>query len=153
VESIGTASTDVSGLFQGGNFMIDDSKEVAQLLQDMEEQLPIAVRPTPQLSESLRSRGTEPAACEEMQIESLLYLGDEGGIACGLKWPGSGTTAVVASLTHVRVDDGHPLAKRIKRYQSARSTKIALMNRGASSAPVYTTSVRPRKKRRGRHGR
>ena len=133
--------------------MIDDKQEVGQLLRDMQEQLPIRVRPTQQLSERLRGGGTELQADEEVQVESVLYLGDEGGIACGLKWPRAGTTAVVVSLTHVRIDDGHPLAKRIKTYQSARSRKIAMMNSGAKQSQFAVKPDGARLKRRRRHRR
>ena len=133
--------------------MIDDQKEAAQLLQDMQEQLPIRVRPTRQLSETLKRSGTELRSDEEMQIESLLYLGDEGGIACGLKWPGAGKNAVVVSLTHVRVDNGHPLAARIETYQSTRSMKIAMMNSAGGPSRGGVKPSEARSKRRGRRRR
>ena len=105
--------------------MIDDEKEVKQLLRDMEGQLPISVRPTRQLVETLVQGGMKCRPDEQLQIASVLYLGDVGGIACGLKWPGAGKNACVTSLTHLRVDDSHPLAARIGAYQAKRSAKIA----------------------------
>jgi len=39
--------------------MIDDEKEVTQLLRDMEGQLPISVRPARELVELLTRRGTK----------------------------------------------------------------------------------------------
>ena len=110
--------------------MIDDEKEVQQLLHDMQGQLPISVRPARELVESLTLRGTKCRPDENLQIGSVLYLGDVGGIACGLKtWPAAGADAVVVSLTHLRVDASHPLAARIQAYQSQRAAKIARSDR------------------------
>jgi len=106
--------------------MIDDEKEVKQLLRDMEGQLPMRVRPARELVETLTRRGTKCRPDENLQIGSVLYLGDVGGIACGLNpWSTAGTDAVVVSLTHLRVDASHPLATRIQAYQAKRAAKIA----------------------------
>jgi len=83
--------------------VIDDLKQAAQLLHDMNARLPIPVHLTPHLLETLRSRGTQLRFDEEVLIDSVLYLGDEGGIACGLKVPGAGKDAVITSLTHLRI--------------------------------------------------
>ena len=130
--------------------MIDDAKEAAQLLHDMHAQRPIPVHLTPQLLEMLRSRGTQLRFDEDVLIESVLYLGDEGGIACGLKWPGAGKDAVITSLTHLRIDDEHPLAEQIKRYQSTRSRKIAMIDSGVEPP---RGSVKPDRKGRRRSDR
>ena len=127
--------------------MIDDEKEVVELLRDMEDQLPIPVRPTVQLSKSLTQGGTELRPNQEVQIESVLYMGDVGGIACTLKWPGAGKSGVVTSLTHLRIDNGHPLAGRIKAYRPRRSLKIGHSN--GSGKPIQSRFKRKRK-RRGR---
>jgi hypothetical protein len=107
--------------------MIDDEKEVAGLLRDMEEQLPVGVRPARELVESLMRSGVACRPDEDLEIGSVLYLGDAGGIACALKtWATAGKNAVVVSLSHLRVDDSHPLAARIKAYQSGRAARIAM---------------------------
>ncbi|MGA2259436.1 MAG: hypothetical protein ABSG53_32580, partial [Thermoguttaceae bacterium] len=111
--------------------MIDDETEVTQLLRDMEALFPISVRPARELVETLIRSGTKCHPDENLQIESVLYLGDVGGIACGLKaWPSAGTNAVVVSLTHLRVDSSHPLAARIRAYQAKRTVKIAQSDDG-----------------------
>jgi hypothetical protein len=51
----------------------------------------------------------------------------------------------VTSLTHLRVDDDHPLAARIGAYQSKRSAKIALSADGPGQ-PRRSAELR-RKKR------
>ena len=130
--------------------MIDDEKEVTQLLRDMEGQLPIIVRPNRQLVETLVQGGMKCRPDEELQIASVLYLGDVGGIACGLKWPGAGKNACVTSLTHLRVDDNHPLAERIGAYQSKRSAKIA---RSTDGPGLPRRNAELRRKKRGHVGK
>jgi hypothetical protein len=126
--------------------MIDDEKEVQQLLRDMEGQLPISARPTRGLLQTLAQGGMKCRPDESLQIGSVLYLGDVGGIACALKkWPTAGKDAVVVSLTHLRVDDSHPLAARIRAYQAKRSAKIA--RSGGPELPRRDAESR-RKKRR-----
>lgn len=102
--------------------MIDDQKEVRELIQAMKDQLPIPARATPALAQSLRQRGTAIDANQSVQIDSVLNLGDEGGLACALGM--FGTDAVIVSITHLRIDDGHPLAGRIRAYQLRRTQRI-----------------------------
>ena len=125
--------------------MIDDEKEVAGLLRDMEEQLPIGVRPARELVESLTRSGVACRPDEALKIGSVLYLGDAGGIACALKtWATAGKNAVVVSLSHLRVDDSHPLAARIKAYQSRRAARIAM----SDAVPERRRGGKSRRKKR-----
>ena len=102
--------------------MIDDQIEVDALIQAMNDQLPIQAYATPALVQSLRQRGTAIEVNQPVQIDSVLNLGDVGGIACGLgKFR---TDAVVASITHLRFDESHPLASRIREYQIHRTQRI-----------------------------
>ena len=102
--------------------MIDDQMEVRELIQAMKDQLPIQAYATPALAQSLRQRGTAIEANQPVQIDSVLNLGDEGGIACGLgKYQ---KDAVVVSITHLRFDESHPLAGRIRAYQVHRTQRI-----------------------------
>jgi hypothetical protein len=55
----------------------------------------------------------------------VMYLGDEGGIGCGLTVPGHADPAVVVSLTHLRLPSTHPLAPAVRAYQSVRTRKLA----------------------------
>jgi hypothetical protein len=102
--------------------MIDDQMEVRELIQAMKDQLPIQAYATPVLVQSLRQRGTAIEANQPVQIDSVLNLGDEGGIACGLGT--FRTDAVVVSITHLRFDQSHPLADRIRAYQVHRTQRI-----------------------------
>jgi hypothetical protein len=56
-----------------------------------------------------------------VKIEHVFYAGDEGGIVCGLAFPGAGSQVVVISLTHVRIAATHPLADAIRDYSCRRA--------------------------------
>ena len=105
--------------------MIDDPTQVTALILKMEAHLPIPAQATNALVRTLRASGVNIASKRRMQIEKVVYLGDEGGIGCGLKVPGQADTAVVVSLTHLRLPSAHPLAPDIRAYQIARTKKLA----------------------------
>jgi len=102
--------------------MIDDQKEVRELIQAMQDQLPIQAYATASLSQSLRQRGTAIKANQPVQIDSVLNLGDEGGIACGIGM--FRTTGVIVSITHLRFGESNPLELRIRAYQFRRAQRI-----------------------------
>jgi hypothetical protein len=122
--------------------MIDDEREVEQLMRDMGRHLPIRVQASLPLSENLRQQGIKLRFGEEAQIESTVYLGDMGGIGCAIKWPSAGKDAVVVSLTHLQIDAAHPLAARVQSYQSKRAKRIAL-SEGGPGGPS-SISFRPK---------
>jgi hypothetical protein len=104
--------------------MIDNPVEVEQLMRKMEEHLPIPARGTSVLVRFLRDKGIKLPASRRVEIESVHYLGDEGGIACGLKKPDS-KEAVVVSLTHLRLEGRHPMAQDVRAYQIRRTAGLA----------------------------
>lgn len=105
--------------------MIDDPTQVTALMQKMKAHLPIPAQATNALVRSLRASAVNIASKRRMQIEKVMYLGDEGGIGCALKVPGQEDTAVVVSLTHLRLPSTHPLAPDVRAYQIARTKKLA----------------------------
>jgi hypothetical protein len=105
--------------------MIDDRAAVAELLQQMEAQLPIPAQLTKALGAALRNQGVKIPVTRKVQIDQVFYAGDEGGIVCGLTFPGQQGNAVVVSLTHLRVGGSHPLAPAIVSYQRERTRKLA----------------------------
>jgi len=105
--------------------MIDDPTQVTALMQKMKAHLPIPAQATNALVRNLRASAVNIASKRRMQIEKVMYLGDEGGIACGLKVPGQEDTGVVVSLTHLRLPSTHPLAPDVRAYQIARTKKLA----------------------------
>ncbi len=118
--------------------MIDNHAKTMELMEKMKAQLPIPARPTRAFARLMREKGVKMKPNQDLQIENVLYMGDEGGISCGLQWPGRDQeeTAVVTSLTHIRVKAGHPLAKDIRAYQVARTQKLAQIDR--QSGPRIT---------------
>ena len=96
----------------------------ARLSEGDEEQWPIPARATSVLVRFLRGRGIKLPASRRVEIESVHDLGDEGGIACGLKRPGA-EEAVIISLTHLRPEGGHPIAQDVRAYQIRRTAGLA----------------------------
>ena len=90
-------------------------------MQKMEAHLPIPAQATNALVRTLRASAVTISSKRRMQIDKVVYVGDEGGMGCGLKVPGHEDTAVVVSLTLLRLPSTHPLAPDIRAYQSART--------------------------------
>ena len=105
--------------------MIDDPTQVTALMQQMEAHLPIPAQATNALRRTLRESAVKLSPQRRVQIEKVLYLGDAGGLGCGLTVPGYADTAVVVSLTHLRLPTTHPLAPDVRAYQIARTKKLA----------------------------
>jgi hypothetical protein len=123
--------------------MIDNYAQAMALIEKMKAHLPITAYAGTVLVQTLRQGGAKITRQQELQIHDVLYLGDEGGIACAIYLPGEQKTATVASLTHLRIPPDHPLAPEIQAYQLARSRKLA----GTSPAKP-SRSTKPRKKRK-----
>ena len=107
--------------------MIDNYEETMALIKKMEAHLPIPVQPTKRFTREMRKNGIKIKSTQKIQIESVLYLGDDGGIGCevGILQKGN---VVITSLTHVRVKSSHPIGKEVRKYQNERIKNIALQN-------------------------
>ena len=81
---------------------------------------------------------------DAVQVDSVLYLGDQGGIACAIKFDG-GKKIVVTSITHPRIARDHPLANRVQAYQTRRTGRLAAKT---DRGPRSTRSTRAAKRRR-----
>jgi tetratricopeptide (TPR) repeat protein len=103
--------------------MIDNQSEVQELIEALNDHLPLRAYATPALVEAARGQGADLAVNDLVTIDTVLYLGDEGGVACGIELPG-GKTVLLASITHLRIDGGHPLAARVHAYQLRRMRRI-----------------------------
>jgi hypothetical protein len=126
--------------------MIDNYAEAMALIEKMKTQLPISVYPTEAVAHSLRQGGTNITTNQELQVQDVLYLGDEGGIACAI-YLAEKKAVTVTSLTHLRISANHPLAAEIKAYQTKRTQRLAKMP--GSSKPARFT-LKPSKKRKKR---
>jgi hypothetical protein len=124
--------------------LIDNYVEAMALIEKMKAQLPISVYPTEAVVHSLRQDNPNITIKQELQVQDVLYLGDEGGIACAIYLPEK-EIVTVTSLTHLRIPADHPLAAEIKAYQTKRTKKLA----GIGGKPARFT-VKPRRKRKKR---
>jgi hypothetical protein len=124
--------------------MIDNYAQAMELLEKMKAQLPIPARPTRAFMQAMRDNRMPIRSGQELLIESVLYLGDEGGIGCAIQLPEKGTVTIT-SLTHILVEADHPLAQEIHAYQTERTSKLAQGNRDREPTRV---TVKPRKKKR-----
>jgi hypothetical protein len=119
--------------------LIDNQKQVKELLQQMKEQLPIPALATDGLVRSMKRQLPQLRRQRQLLIKSVLYIGDEGGIMCDIT-PDGADSAVLCSLTHVEIPDDHPLAAEIQAYQQARIQKLTAL--GAGKPQRFT--LRPR---------
>ncbi len=94
--------------------MIDNPEKAKSLMTEMEDSLPIPVKTTPELIELLRGKGIKLPKAFMCVIKELHYLGDEGGICCGLSLPIEIQDPLIVSLTHIRINKQHKLAKKIR---------------------------------------
>ena len=123
--------------------MIDHYGKAMELLGKMQALLPIPVQATRMLVRSMRENGIRIRSTQDLQIESVLYMGDEGGIGCAIKVPGHEENPIITSLTYIRIKPGHPLAEEIRLYQAVRKRKIAQVN--PHHGPTHFT-LEPRRK-------
>ncbi len=127
--------------------MIDDYTEAIELVEKMKAQLPITARPTKAFIQTMRQNRIKVKSGQDLQIDDVLYMGDEGGIGCAVLLAGNEKSVTVTSLTQLRVKTNHPLAQEIRAYQVKRTQKLAQTN--PHRQPTSFT-VNPRKKRKKR---
>jgi hypothetical protein len=127
--------------------VIDDYDRAMELIRKMEAHLPIPAQPAVTLVRALRDQGKTIARDEELQIQSVSYAGDEGGIMCGMALSEEAKEALVISLTHLQVGARHPLAQEIRAYQVERARRLA---QSETPRKPHSFTVRPHKRKRRR---
>ena len=125
--------------------MIDNYAEAMELVSKMKEQLPITVRPTKAFIQAMGANRVKIESGQELQIDDVLYMGDEGGIGCAISLPGKENSLTVASITHLRIKPSHPLAQEIRAYQIERTRKLAQTN---PHQQTTSFTLKPRRKKR-----
>lgn len=95
----------------------------AELIEAMEEYLPIPAYPGKELYELLRNQGKNISSGTELQIDKVFDSGDTGGIMCSMIDESS--EVYVVSLTHLMIKPGHPLHRKILEYQRKRIRKLS----------------------------
>jgi hypothetical protein len=125
---------------------IDDPTEARELLRDLEANLPIAVRFNEYGLLNIQEQGSrleDPHGI--FQVERIFYMGDIAGLLCGIEHEvDSEKELMMTSITHLKVDPTHPLAKRIQQYQKKRviTTMIA-------DGLTKRSGLRSKRKKRG----
>lgn len=121
--------------------MIDDPERVGRLLEVLRACLPAPARLTPELVATLRVRQGMALPDPHCRIVDVHYLGDEGGIVCGVLMladddggaDGEAPTIdaatgmrqrIFASITHLRLDPRLPFARDVAAYQRHRVKKL-----------------------------
>ena len=125
------------------NLFVDNVDEALRLIEKMKKHLPLSVRPKSALVKMLRRQGINVDRYKPLEIHSVLYMGNEAGIACDITPRGRGATPVICSLTQLEVMGTDTLAEEMKAYQRERIKKLA---RYPDNRPIGFT-VTPRGKR------
>ncbi len=127
---------------------IDNYDQAIELQHKLEQALPIRVRPRKQFLKALKD---EPITADTwLEVDSVMYAGDAGGIMVMIKSPVLGQKEVFSvSLTHVEVDPDHELASEVKRYQKHRTRQLMLQNRKGFSEMLDSSNRKRRRPPKG----
>ena len=105
--------------------MIDDLKEVTELIEKMKAVLPISAYPVKKLCYALKNNnGIKMKPKNLLEITDVINMGSEGGICCAISHK-EAKEVLIVSLTHLRIKKAHPLAKEIEAYQIKRKRRLA----------------------------
>ncbi|OQY50993.1 MAG: hypothetical protein B6240_00705, partial [Desulfobacteraceae bacterium 4572_87] len=109
-------------------------------------ELPLTARPNSETRNLLSKQGI--VYTREVEIEEVVYLGDEGGISCQLRPSEKSGPLIVVSLTHLFVDPSHPLSADIMAYQIERMQKLKQTNPSQKSGSFTISPKRKKKKKK-----
>lgn len=126
---------------------IDDYGQAIALKHKLEAALPFRVRPGKQLMKMIEEKWVTPETW--LEVDMVMYLGDEGGIMLNLLPEGEGKAVYSTSLTHVVFDPEYELAAEVREYQRQRTRKLMLQNqRGFAAELLAKESLGKRKPKR-----
>lgn len=106
--------------------VIDNYAQAIELTEKMKRYLPFSMQATDPLRRLLRQKKIALPVNGFLTVDSIFYMGDEGGIGCAITPSPEQKEMVVVSLTHLKVDSSHPLAEEIYAYQQKRNLKLAV---------------------------
>ena len=120
--------------------MLDHPEKTARLLADLKAAAPFEAELARPVFEHLQSENVVEADRGHHTVWDLSYGGDEGGILCHLSRSEETGTALVVSLTYVRV---HPsmLAAAVLAYQKHRVKKLKKQGRASPSTVMKLPHV------------
>jgi hypothetical protein len=132
---------------------IDDRSAAIALTEKLKASLPMKVRPGKQFLRMLKEKGEITNPEQEYQVSSVLYNGDEGGISYALTSDVTGRRDYLVSITHLEIDSNHPLAAELKEYQSQRTRKLFLQDKGGFAKELLANQSVKNKKRSSGFGK
>jgi hypothetical protein len=94
-----------------------------ELIEAIEEHLPIPAYAGKELCELLQNQGKDISRGTELQIDKVFNSGDAGGIMCSIIEENS--EVYIVSLTHLIIKPGHPMQRKILEYQRKRIRKLS----------------------------
>ena len=106
--------------------MIDNPRQLTELLSKLEAALPLPAVITPALAATLRKQSPDVVLPRDCRVTSVFNFGDEGGIMCALAVAGGAEdrNVYLSSITHLDFDRRLPLARDIAAYQKHRVKKL-----------------------------
>jgi hypothetical protein len=105
--------------------MIDDLDKTDRLIEALKASLPFKTKLSQILMGTLVKQYAELEVHEICNVLSIFYMGEEGGIMCGLDIGGTDTkTPCIVSITHLHFDRRIPLFRKINSYQRRRTKKL-----------------------------
>lgn len=132
---------------------IDDYGQAIALKNKLEAALPFRIRPGKQLLKAMKD---DPVSAKTwLDVNSVMYAGDEGGILLSLVPSGDSAKSVYStSLTHVVFDPEHALAAEVQAYQRERTRRLMMQDRGGFAAELLAQrSAQKRKTKRKGFGK
>ena len=102
---------------------IDDHNEGEALIAKIEEYIPVSAEVERKQAAYFQLQGIPLPLHRQIKIYSVLNIGDEGGILCAISPPNS-KKPVLVSLTHLKINNRHPLFKEIYAYQKKRKAEL-----------------------------
>ncbi len=105
--------------------MIDDPDKTARLMAEMEAALPLETKLSQDVKSTIVKQSPDIAIPDRCRVTRIFYMGDEGGIVCGLDIGGPDTkTPFIVSITHLVFDWQSSVFRQIEAYQRHRIKKL-----------------------------
>jgi hypothetical protein len=110
--------------------MIDDPEKTDRLVAELKTSLPVETRLSQILVRTIVKQTPDLVVPDCRNVVSIFYMGDEGGIVCGLDIGGTDTkNPYIVSITHLNFDRRMPLFRKIDAYQRHRIKKLKQQSR------------------------
>ena len=136
-----------------GKMPVDDYTAAIALTEKIKANLPITAHAGKEYRKLLKQQGNYGLMNQELVIDTAIYMGDEGGICCGIRLKTEEEHVQVVSITHLEIDPNHPLAAEIQSYQRKRIRTLMLQNSRGFMAEMQRLSEPKAKQRKKGFGK